>query len=360
MLCMALFALTVSMPAVAQPATTQPADNTELRELFQADQAARTGQIAADLMVQDRQRRQRVREIIDAGEMRTAADHFHAAMVFKHGDVPEDYKLAHDLAKKAAELDPEHRTVKWLSAAAMDRYLRSLGKPQIYGTQYMVLHDIWVLQPIDESAVTDEQRIALGVPTLAAARQRVIDQNAKRELAADDNPELDALLVEFVTEQVHASAPGRVEVTPRMSQISRQAAEIIDAGGARTPRDLSTAVALLQHPAETVEERRRVLSLAERGRELSPDDPRLGAAYAGAVDRLRVAEGKDQWYGTFALSPEKSGTGRWEPPKIDPQSTVTDEERVRLGVPPLSAWAPMIDRLNSEHPATQPATQPGQ
>ena len=354
-ICLVVVVFQFCLCAAAQE--TQPADNPELRELFQSDQAARSGNISPDLMVQDRQRRARAREIIDAGQMRTAADHFHAAMVFQHGEAPEDYKLAHELARKAAELDPSHRTAKWLGAAAMDRYLRSIGKPQIYGTQFMVLHDIMVLQPIDESAVTDEERKELGVPTLAAARQRVIEQNAKRQFAAEDNRQLDALLVEFVTEQVHASTPGNMEASPRMRELSRQAVAIVDAGEASTARDLASAVAMLEQFAETTDEYRRVLALAERARELSPDDPRLGVSYARAFDRLRVAEGKDQWYGTFARSPEKTASGRWEAPKVDPASTVTDEERARLGLPPLSAWQAMVDRLNREHEAQQPASQ---
>ena len=354
-LCFAVGMLHLCLVATAQE--TRPADNPELRELFQADQGARTGQISPDLMVQDRQRRARVREIIDAGQMRSSADHFHAAMVFQHGEGPDDYKLAHELAKKAAELDPSNRTAKWLSAAAMDRYLRSIGKPQIYGTQFMVLHDIMVLQPVDESAVTDEERRELGVPTLAEAKQRVIDQNAKRQLADDDNRELDALLVDFVNEQVRTSTPGRVEHSPRMEELADRAAQIVDAGKATTARDMSSAAAMLEQFAETIDDRRRILALAERARELSPDDSRLGASYARAFDRLRVAEGKDQWYGTFALSPQLSASGRWEPPRIDPESTVTDAERARMGLPPLSAWQAMADRLNREHPPEPPSTQ---
>ena len=321
----------------------------------EADQGARTGTISHDLGAQDAQRRGRVREIIEAGGMRTAADHFHAAMVFQHGDNPDDYKLAHDLAKKAAELDPSHRAAKWLSAAAMDRWLRSTGRPQVYGTQYMVMHDVWVLQPIDETAVTDDQRLALGVPTLAAAKAKVVTENSKRTLAAEDNRVLDGLLVEFVTEQVRAGRPGEGPDTPRLHEISEKAAGIVDAGGAKTARDLSSAAAMLEAFAETLDDYRRVLALMEKARELSPDDPRLGMTYARAVDRVKVAEGGGQWYGTFALPPEKTASGRWEAPQLDPASPITDEERAKLGIPGPAEWAAMVERLNRERPATGPA-----
>src|SRR5688572_13027358 len=203
----ALTGLFLPQTAPAQP-TTKPADNAELKALFDADQGDRVGAIGHDLAEQDRKRRQRVREIMDAGEMRTAADHFHAAMVFQHSDSPEDYKLAHELAKKAGELDPSHRAARWLSAAAMDRYLLSVGKPQIYGTQYMVVQDVWVLQRMDETAVSDQERQALGVPTLAAAKDRVREQNAKRGLTDEDNRRIDELFVEFITEQVQGGARG--------------------------------------------------------------------------------------------------------------------------------------------------------
>lgn len=111
--------------------------NAELYQLFEQDQLDRQGQIDWKLVSpRDEQRRARVAAILDRAEAKVSADYFHAAMVFQHGSKPEDFARAHELASKAAELDPSNRQAKWLAAASKDRHLQSLGKPQIYGTQF--------------------------------------------------------------------------------------------------------------------------------------------------------------------------------------------------------------------------------
>ena len=353
----ALTALVLPQTTRSQP-TTKAADNAELKALFDADQGDRQGAMGHDVAEQDRQRRGRVREIIDAGDMRTAADHFHAAMVFQHSDSPDDYKLAHDLAKKAGELDPSHRAARWLSAAAMDRYLLSVGKPQIYGTQYMIVQDVWVLQRMDESAVSDQERQALGVPTLAAAKDRVRQRNAERGVTDEDNRRIDELFVEFITEQVQGGTRGSQTLSPRMREIGAEAQKIVEAGEAKTVRDLYESAAMIEPFAETVEQRKQVLALLEQARAAAPDDERLNVPHARAVDKLRVAEGKGQWYGTFATRPEESASGRWEPPTIDPESTVTDEERQKLRIPPLAEWASVVEQLNRQLDEERATTRP--
>ena len=107
-----------------------------------------------------------------AGGIRTANDHYHAAMVYQHGADTTSYRLAHEHAQQAVEKDPSHAEAKWLSAAAWDRYLDESGRAQWYGTQYRCENGIRRLLPIDEGRVTDDERVALGVPTLAEARAR--------------------------------------------------------------------------------------------------------------------------------------------------------------------------------------------
>ncbi len=165
--------------ATAARAAYEKSINLELLEMYEADQGDRSGAIDWSIVApRDEQRRQRVKEILDAGEIKTADDHFHAAMVLQHGVGPEDYKLAHELALEASELDPDHSTARWLAAAAKDRYLQSIGEPQIYGTQFRKVDGKWTLAPIDESAVTDEERARWGVPPLASAKQRAEAMNA--------------------------------------------------------------------------------------------------------------------------------------------------------------------------------------
>lgn len=185
-------ALAVSQPAGAQsalppaaearPAERQAANNAELQRIYEEDQADRAGgpNAKADwsaVEARDKARQERVHQILAEGGARTAADHFHAAMVFQHGDSDDEIAKAHELSLKAAELDPEHRVARWLAAAAKDRLLMRQGKPQLYGTQFKKVDGKWVLHEVDPS-VTDEERAKWGCPPLAEAQKRVEVLNA--------------------------------------------------------------------------------------------------------------------------------------------------------------------------------------
>ena len=158
--------------------------NAELYRIYTEDQGDRAGgpekidwKVVSE---RDKKRRERVREMLAEGSVKAADDYFHAAMVFQHGDTPDDYQRAHELASKAAEMNPSHRVARWLAAAAKDRYLWSVGKPQIYGTQFKKTSPDgpWTIDPIDETAVSDEDRKKAGVPTLAETRKRLDQMNA--------------------------------------------------------------------------------------------------------------------------------------------------------------------------------------
>jgi|SRR5579859_5100581 len=112
----------------------------------------------------DRQRRQRVQQLVDAGQLTVAADYFHAARIFQHGDTPEDVLNAYKLARQAAELGEQR--ARWLMAAAYDRWLMYQGKPQKYGTQYVSdgrRQRLWDVDP----STTDAERASWDVPPLA-------------------------------------------------------------------------------------------------------------------------------------------------------------------------------------------------
>ena len=116
---------------------TEPiADNSELNEIYQNDQADRqTNNIDwSEVSKRDSLRQKRVYELLDSNKVRTSKDYKNAAMVFQHGNDSFAYGMAVKLMKKSIELDSTAN--KWLLAAATDIYLLSKGEPQIYGTQY--------------------------------------------------------------------------------------------------------------------------------------------------------------------------------------------------------------------------------
>jgi hypothetical protein len=156
----------------------------ELRAIFDADQRDRRGKTPPDMVERDHARRRRALEMIEAGEVIDGADHYHAAMVFQHGDQLDDYWRAHELALEAAELG--HRPGRWLAAAAYDRWLTHQGRPQKYGTQYHVNGDRWELYPV-EPATTDGERAEWDVPSLAEAHRRAEKMSAERPAAYHAN-----------------------------------------------------------------------------------------------------------------------------------------------------------------------------
>ena len=67
----------------------------------------------------------------------------------------------------------------WLSAAALDRYLQEIGRPQVFGTQYRRngADTPWTQEPIDH-LFGDRIRSLFGVSTRAQAEERVQQMNA--------------------------------------------------------------------------------------------------------------------------------------------------------------------------------------
>lgn len=156
-------------------------NNSELRALVEADQAAR--QNIPDMQetpeerkafwkktsADDAERRARVAEIVAAGGAKTGDDYYAAAMVYQHGAELADFARAREYAAKAVELGDEGG--RWLAAAAWDRWLVNAGYPQRFGTQYLCNPDC-ELQEWDEST-TDEERARWNVPPIEVAKHRM-------------------------------------------------------------------------------------------------------------------------------------------------------------------------------------------
>lgn len=168
-------------------ATPRPS-NAEMRAIFEADQADRRpaaegGSIDwAAVAPRDEARRARTMALLEAGALQSGDDFWHAAFVFQHGGSPESYLLAHTLATVAAARG--RPDAAWIAAASLDRYLQSIGQPQIYGTQYGNRDgNGWTQEPYDRDLVSDALRAALGVPAQAAQEQRRADMEAQRRSA---------------------------------------------------------------------------------------------------------------------------------------------------------------------------------
>jgi hypothetical protein len=147
-----------------------------MKEIFDEDQAVRENWenlTEADMWkmsVSDQERRIEVMAFIKDGKLATDLDFFHAAFVFQHGNCPEHFKLANELANESVKLGNEE--AKWIYAASLDRYLLAIGEVQKFGTQYTLTDGCtYTLEPVDP-ATTDEERAEYGVPSLADAEEK--------------------------------------------------------------------------------------------------------------------------------------------------------------------------------------------
>ncbi|MBE9103290.1 hypothetical protein [Vacuolonema iberomarrocanum] len=153
-------------------------DNEELRQLYEADQCDRLppeGEAIdwSAVAPRDAERLARVKDLYQAGALHTGLDYFHAALILQHGREPNDYLLAHELC--IVSLGQGETRAQWLAAATEDRFLKSIGRPQRFGTQFQ-LNEARELQlyAVDEDAptVTDTLRAAMDVPLLAEAQAK--------------------------------------------------------------------------------------------------------------------------------------------------------------------------------------------
>lgn len=172
--------------AVATAREQERGDSAEMKKIFAEDQADRQINMAAMTPQQrdewfgkigprDAARRNQVHELISHGELRTGQDFYEGAMVFQHGDKPDDYLLAHTLAIVAVSKgDTKSR---WIAAATLDRYLQKIQQPQIYGTQFFIgpkAGDQWTQDPYNRQLVPDALRKDMCVPD-QAQQQKVVE-----------------------------------------------------------------------------------------------------------------------------------------------------------------------------------------
>ena len=176
-ICVALAATPFNRSIAAIPS------NHELAIIETADQADRTpGPSKIDWNVvgkRDAFRRAQVMQLLMAGDIRTADDYYNAALIFQHGESVQDIQLALAFATTAVRMTPSNRDAQILMAQAWDRILVKSGKPQWYGTQYQrsKITGKWELCPTDPTAVSEAQRKAIGLPTMAEAMAHLAEIN---------------------------------------------------------------------------------------------------------------------------------------------------------------------------------------
>jgi len=156
-------------------------DNLILTKLYENDQNSRkVKQIDwKNLVKQDSIRRVKVLKLIKENQLSTSNDFFHAAMIFQHGNDSTSYKLAWKYSRKASKIDTSNKSARWLSAASYDRYLLSIGEPQIYGTQFLVLKKKYYLRDFDTTKVLDTERIYYGTRTLKEIEKYLESRNGE-------------------------------------------------------------------------------------------------------------------------------------------------------------------------------------
>jgi hypothetical protein len=155
--------------------------NAEMNTIFAEDQRVR---MASDIDWKtvnrtDAERREQTRKLLAAGALHTAKDYEEAAFVFQHGDMPEDYLLAHTLAMVAVSKGDS--TAIWIASATLDRYLEKIGQKQIFGTQFSSdSQHHWTQEPYDRNLVSDAIRQQLAVPTQTLQEEQLKAYQAQK------------------------------------------------------------------------------------------------------------------------------------------------------------------------------------
>lgn len=83
----------------------------------------------------DMARRDRVLQMLKAGEIKVALDYENASLVLLHSLDIKDQRLSHAFATVALALDPTRHSARGIAKASWDRIMLLAGREQWYGTQ---------------------------------------------------------------------------------------------------------------------------------------------------------------------------------------------------------------------------------
>ncbi len=135
-------------------------ENTQeiLKILYDTDQEERSRESIdwSQMARNDKKRLRKAKELLKDSSQFSALDYSRAAMIFQHGGSSEEYKIAVELMEQAIRLDSSIN--QWLYFAATDRYLMSIEKLQLFGTQYTNSDTGKVILAIDTTKMADSIR----------------------------------------------------------------------------------------------------------------------------------------------------------------------------------------------------------
>ena len=124
-----------SIDLAAQSAAPASPAVSRVHQLEIEDQSENPGNISeADFYRHGDARRAEIRQLLAEGKLISGEDFSDAALIFQHGEKPEDFLFAHVLAVEGLIRGVSADT--WIAAATLDRYLQAVNQPQIFGTQY--------------------------------------------------------------------------------------------------------------------------------------------------------------------------------------------------------------------------------
>jgi hypothetical protein len=176
-----VFLLAFGDSARANNAPETLADNPRLSAMLDEDQADRalwrTKKIDSETILRrDESRRQEIRRMLVAAQVRTAHDFYCAALIFHHGQTIDDYRLATSLAWVSTTIEPGNKDYAYMSASTWDRFMIGQDRPQWYGTKCRhesKQPDKDELYPVDETAVTDIDRARFDLKPLEVMRTHI-------------------------------------------------------------------------------------------------------------------------------------------------------------------------------------------
>jgi hypothetical protein len=151
--------------------------NPDMQRIYDEDQKPRQAANMshadwATINRQDEDRRVQLRVLLAKNALHSGKDFEQAAFIYRHRANPGDYLIAHTLAMIAVAHG--NAGALWIATATLDRYLKAIKQPQIYGTQFNKSKDTpWTQEPYDRTLITDELRRQLGVPSQAAQEKQL-------------------------------------------------------------------------------------------------------------------------------------------------------------------------------------------